>query len=297
MSGATKKRKPRAAMTVTSRQKYLWVESVYADPAVSQPAKAVAWALGLKFHNNKTNRCNPGYTGLTKATCLSLRAVKIAIQELGAGGWIAVSSIGGGSPTCTNRYTPDWSRTATKAPIQPIDNIDEKQGAKTTTSEAAEINEENDPTGAPPAPVHQMHPTGARRAHEPLKNHRAPSARVVRESKISVALRAPDGALATGEDLIRPYGTKKAKAKAAYLTACREHGGEILAGHGVDIADYILASARNWTAKKTARWLPKLEDWLADGAWRNEPSPDKGSTRTNANDDAVEEMLRQGGVI
>ncbi len=93
----------------------------------------------------------------------------------------------------------------------------------------------------------------------------------------------------------RPYGTNKAKAAKAYLAVCTEHGDRIRTEHGGEIADLLLASARNWTTKKAARWIPKLEEWLENGAWQNEPESDKGA-RPSANDDAVADMLRQGGV-
>jgi len=33
----------------------------------------------------------------------------------------------------------------------------------------------------------------------------------------------------------------------------------------------ILDSARRWVAAREPRFLPKLEEWLANGAWRNDP--------------------------
>jgi helix-turn-helix protein len=286
-----------------SKQKFDLMERMMGDQAVSSSAFRVAVALLHKFHNNLTDRCNPGTPEIARVSGLSTRTVFTAIAELKAAGWIIIQSVGGGSKTCTNRYKFDWTRKTGNIDVKTEEPIAEHtantEQPETRHAKSAPLTENG-------VGMQELSPGMQTSAYEPLRTTPPPGGGV-RESKISVALRAPGGALATEEDLatgfkelcqiwIRPYGTNKAKAKATYLTTCAHHGGEILAAHGVDIADLLLVSARNWTAKKTARWLPKLEDWLANEAWRNEPSPDK-ATRTNANDDAVEEMLRQGGVI
>jgi hypothetical protein len=116
MSSA-KKRKPRARVTVTQTQRHAWVWRVFADPALSHPAKDVALVLGLLYFNDRQNgRCNPGYTGIAKATCWARSVVVEAVEELVVGGWISFTSVGGGTTKNTNRYTIHWSRSATRRP-------------------------------------------------------------------------------------------------------------------------------------------------------------------------------------
>jgi hypothetical protein len=305
MRGA-KQCKPRDRATVSQKQKHDWVWRAFADSAVSHPAKAVACVLALKFHNVGNDKCYPGFTKIAKTTGWSLRAVKGAIVELVAGGWISVSSIGGGSPTCSNRYAFDWKRTITsqsaEPPRQAIDNADEtissnlkSEGAnETSPSEVTEIIDENDLTGAGAAPVQELHYTRAGAAHEPLKEPPSPAARGEREKDLSLLALAPDGARAALEEKfselcelwIRPYGIDKKASLKAFMATCEEHGDRVLAKHGVDIADYILASARNWTAKKAAKWLPKLEEWLAIGLCAGRVRNEQDSNEQDSNPSA-----------
>ena len=113
---SAKKRKPRGArVTVTQTQRHAWVWRVFADPALSHPAKDVALVLGLLYFNDGQNgRCNPGYTGIAEATCWARSVVQNAIEELVEGGWISFTSVGGGSEKNTNRYTIHWTRTSTR---------------------------------------------------------------------------------------------------------------------------------------------------------------------------------------
>jgi len=121
----------------------------------------------------------------------------------------------------------------------------------------------NDAPGANGAPVHEMPSTGAQFAHEPLRTTR-PSGGWDGE-EISPR-RAPDGAAAEFEELRqlwqRPYGMNLAKALAAFNR---------VAGDGDTPAAVILESARRWVAAREPAFLPKLEEWLANGAWRNDP--------------------------
>ena len=122
----------------------------------------------------------------------------------------------------------------------------------------------NDAPGANGAPVHEMPSTGAQFAHEPLRTTRAFGAGGGGE-EISPR-RAPDGAAAEFEELRqlwqRPYGMNVAKALAAFNR---------VAGDGDTPAAVILESARRWVAAREPAFLPKLEEWLANGAWRNDP--------------------------
>jgi hypothetical protein len=113
MKSGTKKKRTRA--TITQTQRHAWVWRVFADPALSHPAKDVALVLGLLYFNDGQNgRCNPGYTGIANATCWARSAVVEAIEELAVGGWISFTSVGGGTAKNTNRYTIHWSRIATR---------------------------------------------------------------------------------------------------------------------------------------------------------------------------------------
>jgi hypothetical protein len=108
-----------------------------------------------------------------------------------------------------------------------------------------------------------MHSTGAQFAHEPLRTTR-PSGGGWGE-EISPR-RAPDGAAAEFEELRqlwqRPYGMNVAKALAAFDRVTGDD----------DVAPaLILERARRWVAAREPAYLPPLERWLDDGAWRNEP--------------------------
>ena len=94
----------------TPKQKFDFYWRIWADTTLSLAARAVANALLLKFHNEKTGRCNPGIPGIAETAGISRRAVYYAITELKDAGWLAVESIQGGGPTCTNRYSFDFKR-------------------------------------------------------------------------------------------------------------------------------------------------------------------------------------------
>ena len=90
--------------------------------------------------------------------------------------------------------------------------------------------------------------------------------------------RAPDGALEELEEKFqclcliwraKPDGVNVAKAQKAFMAVCAD-GAE---------PDAILASAHNWVTKTEPRYLKKLEDWLGNGAWQNEPRKQTGGGR------------------
>ena len=105
--------------------------------------------------------------------------------------------------------------------------------------------------------------TGAQFAHEPLRTTHPSGGWDGKEISLR---RAPDGAAAEFEELRqlwqRPYGMNLAKALAAFNR---------VAGDGDTPAAVILESARRWVAAREPAFLPKLEEWLANGAWRNDP--------------------------
>jgi len=59
----------------------------------------------------------------------------------------------------------------------------------------------------------------------------------------------------------RPWGTNEPKALAAFNR---------IVGKGTP-PEHILDKARQWTAAREPRFLPALETWLDNGAWRNDP--------------------------
>ena len=97
--------------------------------------------------------------------------------------------------------------------------------------------------------------------------------------------RAPDGAAAEFEELRqlwqRPYGMNVAKALAAFNR---------VAGDGDTPAAVILESARRWVAAREPAFLPALERWLDDGAWRNDPPARRNNSQRKAS--AVEVAVR-----
>jgi hypothetical protein len=182
-------------------------------------------------------------------------------SELKNAGWITVEGSKGGSPTHTNRYSFDFKRVKSASPL----------------------------TGAEFALVQDSSKLVQTSAHEPSRTTRA----FRREEREEISCqRAPDGALEEKFEQLcaawpRPYGTNKARALKAFMAVCGEHD-----------ADAVLASAHNWIAVKAARWFPKLEEWLGNGAWLQEPPPDVAaqSRRPGGKANPVDEMLNAGGM-
>ena len=227
----------------TAPQRFDFYWRMMADTDLSPTAKCVAAALLLKFHNAKSSRCNPGAASIARTAGLARRTVFYAIVELKDAGWITVESTKGGSASHTNQYGFDFKRVKFASP---------QTGAQDAP-----------PTGAQDAPVHGMGGRGAQFAHEPLRTTHPFG---VGGGEENSDCRAPDGAAAEFEELRqlwqRPYGTNEVKALAAFNRVTGD--GE------VTLAD-ILDSARRWVAAREPRFLPKLEEWLANGAWQNDP--------------------------
>ena len=141
MSSTEKRKSRRARPTISQADRHKWVWRVFEDPHLSHPAKDVALVLALRFFNDGQNgRCNPGYSGLAKATGWSETAVVDAVEELVQGGWISFTSVGGGTARNTNRYSIDWLRTSTRLPDgserQP-DSADDSVAARVANYDAA----------------------------------------------------------------------------------------------------------------------------------------------------------------
>lgn len=233
--------KRQGARTRTPQQKYAFLWRLVADTGLSLAAKAVTTALLLRFHNAKTGRCDPSISRLAKTVGIGRRTVFNAIDELRDTGWITVKSTHGGAPSHTNQYAFDFDRTASASPSTGAPNAP--------------------PTGANSARVHEMPPTGAKSAHEPSRTTSPFGA----GGGGKAGQRAPDGALEKFEELRalwqRPHGMNAVKVQAAFNRAIRD---------GV-APELLLESARRWIQVVEPTYLPALERWLDDGAWRNDP--------------------------
>ena len=225
-------------------QKYAFLWRLMTDAALSASAKVVATTLLLKFHNTKTGRCNPSIGAIAEAIGRRRRTIFPAIAELKDAGWITVESTGGGSSSNTNHFDFDFGRvsSATPPPVSPASPV--SQMAEGVSSTAHE-------------PLRTTHPFGVGGGGEEISSQRA-----------------PDGALEEFEELRqlwqRPYGTNEAKALAAFNR---------VTGNGEVTPADILESARRWVAAIEPRFLPKLEQWLDDEAWRNDPPIRQGNGR------------------
>lgn len=104
---------------VSLLQKWQLLQAIIAAPGLSASAKVVA-ARMLDFYNTQTGRCCPSYQTLADGTALKRRAIIYAVQELEAGGWIAVDRVKGGVASgakryATNAFKIDFSRTGPPA--------------------------------------------------------------------------------------------------------------------------------------------------------------------------------------
>jgi hypothetical protein len=248
--------------------KYAFLWRLMADTTLSASAKGVAVTLLLKYHNTKTGRCNPSIAGMAKTAGCCRRTAFSAIAELKNTGWIAVEGTKGGSPTHTNQYSFDFERV--------------KSAASVTSAETAPV------TGAGFALVQDLSPGVQTSAHELSRTTRALRREGGREIS---SQRAPDGALEEKfEQLcfiwrVKPDGVNKAKAQKAFLAVCGDGGSPF----------EIVASAQNWVAKTEPRYLKKLEDWLGNGAWLNDPRPSRPSRRPGGKQSLVAIARQYGG--
>jgi len=228
----------------TPKQKFDFRRRLVGDKILSFAAKTIATELLLTFHNAKNDRCNPSLPAIAKAAGCSRRTAFSAIAELKAAGWVAVNSTQGGGSNCTNRYSFDFEGVQTSAPRTSADVC--TAGVQDTSSGVQTS------------------------AHELLRTTRASGARGERGKPPSQ--RAPDGALAREEELqellqlwsVKPHGVNKDKARAAFLRVI---------ANGAASPEKIINSARHWVEAKAKepRFLPKLEEWLDNGAWQNDP--------------------------
>jgi hypothetical protein len=260
----------------TPKQKFDFYWRLMAVTELSLPAKVVATALLLKFHNEKTGRCNPGAGSIAKTIGISRRMVFYGILELKNAGWISVESIKGGGSKCSNRYSFDFERVQKSAPPNSAQDV--------PSNSAQDVL------------VRKTTPNGTRVAHEPLRTTRAPRGGCVGETPNQ---RAPDGALEREED--RNSGAGAADFKVLFkiwddakLDGTDEDMALKAFNRVVDKGaepHLIIEGAQQWVDAMEPRYLPALERWLAKRAWRKDP-PARRRSRSPV--DVAFELAEQG---
>lgn len=107
---------------VTLLQKWQLLQAVFADPSLSATAKVVTGRI-LDFYNTQTGRCCPSYQTLADGTALKRRAIIYAVQELEAGGWIAIDRVKGGAAAGAGRYATNAIRIDFSRPNLPASTV------------------------------------------------------------------------------------------------------------------------------------------------------------------------------
>ncbi len=92
-------------MTVSLRDKWLFLDAVMSDSALPGSAKSVAYFL-LDHLNTQTERCDPSLIGLAERMGMSRQSVITGIAALIAGGYFE-RVVGGGRGVRT-KYRPCW---------------------------------------------------------------------------------------------------------------------------------------------------------------------------------------------
>jgi hypothetical protein len=127
-----------------SKRRFVFLKQLRLDTTLSSSAKMAVWALADDRYNIDTEQCNAGFGTLGKDIGRSGRQAKRSIKEAEVAGWITIQSIGGGSKTCTNRYTLVWDKIA--------------DTTKDTTSDSDTQNEETGPRSTKDAPSNKTSP-------------------------------------------------------------------------------------------------------------------------------------------
>lgn len=253
--------------TRTPPNKFGLLKAMLADANLSASAKVIGTVLLIHFHNSKTGRCNPSFRAIGEAAGRTRRAVFPAVEELHSAGWLVIEGTKGGAPGSTNSFAFNFKRVKQTSPVT---------GAAddTPTGEAYDTGEAERRDGCS-----TLHPN----REEPL----SPSER---ECVGLASALAPGGAaLAEQFDQLcliwrKPHGVNRKLAWKAFENVCQQHDGA-----------EVIVSAERWVAATPERYLKKLEDWLGNGAWRNDPPSRQGGARgTKSN--PVEEMLKAGGL-
>jgi hypothetical protein len=144
-----------------AKRKFALLKELRRDATLPPSAKMVVWSLADDFYNLDDEQCNPSFASLARAVGRRSRSVIDAIGEAKAGGWIEVSSIGGGSKRSTNRYTIVWDKRADVTPAaekttQPNDDTEETVNEAGENSQSAECIDENEAEAC--SPLHGCSP-------------------------------------------------------------------------------------------------------------------------------------------
>ena len=270
-------RKPKAAQS--ARDKFDFLHAAIADADLSAAAKVVLVPLVLKYRNSKTGRCNPSMATIGKAMSRDRRNVITAVAELRTRGWLKIVTTKGGSKLNTNKYTFDFKQRAPVMQTSPVmKSSPVMKTVPTSDVNAPRILEE------PPAlsargcvGACQQRPrlTARRWKRRTARRWWCLKARrwqrALSSSRRSGARRSPMAWTSLGvESLWR---------------ICEEH-----------TADEVLASAERWLAITSTRYTKRLEIWLSNGAWQNDPADRRAeATGRRGKDDPVEAMMRAGG--
>jgi hypothetical protein len=266
----------KARATPQAKAKFALILAILADEEISASAKTVATALLLKFQNTKTGRCNPSIASIATAVGRQRRAIFLSIDELRTRGWLVVEGSKGGAPGTTNSFKFN------------------RQRVSQTTSVTGAIYDT--PTGVVNDTGVVERTEGCRPLHTNQEEPLSPSEReCVGFSAIASARLSARSLEEKFQELVaiwrvRPHGVGPKKPREAFNAVC----------DGED-PDDVIASAARWVAAVKPRWLPKLEDWLANGAWQNLPpapdAPRRGGKRSGADvamDICRDEFEREG---
>jgi hypothetical protein len=297
----TKKENRKSVRTRRAKRKFAFLKQLRRDTALSPSAKIVVWSLADGFYNLETEQCNAGFTTLGRAIGRSQRQTQRSIKEAAAAGWITISSIGGGSRDCTNRYALVWDKIANgtgpdKSSAKPEKPIKAPEPVQTTPSfedgQFIEIIDENEFDRCHSRHgCHEWSPGVSCMSNEPTPNLKGEEGR--RKHSAALGFAAPlmkeEEEMAFQQlwelwqvkEQFAPAGDM-AKSRAQFAAVWAEYGETIRAEHGVDAGYYLQERAKAWIkGSDSPRYLKKLEVWLGapDGKgdavawWQKDPSP------------------------
>jgi hypothetical protein len=310
-----------------AKRKFAFLKELRRDATLQPSVKMVVWSLAEDFYNLDDERCNPSFASLARAVGRRQRSVIDAIGEAKAGGWIEVSSIGGGSKRSTNRYTIVWGKRADVAPEeaektnQPIDDIEEAMSEATENSQSTEMIHVNEIEVC--SPLHgcsSLHEGMQSSAYEPTPNlkgeERGEDARVAARGFAAPPL-AEEDEMAFQQLCQWPRyqywpDFDEVKAREAFAAVCAEHGEQILAQSGLGVGAYLVDRAKVWVEAFAVahpngdggRYLKRLEVWLgapdANGKaspwWSLAPTPKASGGGRGRKPDLLQTTLRRAAV-
>ena len=327
-----KSKRTRHQHTATRKQrakrKFAFLKELRRDTALQPSAKMVVWSLAEDFYNLDDERCNPSFASLARAVGRRQRSVIDAIGEAKAGGWIEVSSIGGGSKRSTNRYTIAWDKRADVAPEQAaektnqaIDDIEEAMSEATENSQSTEMIHVNEIEVCSPlhgcSPLHEGMQSSAYEPTPNLKGEEEGEDAPLAARGFAAPPLAEDDEMAFQQLCQWPRyqywpDFDEVKAREAFAAVCAEHGEQILAQSGLGVGAYLVDRAKVWVEAFAVahpngdggRYLKRLEVWLgapdANGKaspwWSLAPTPKASGGGRGRKPDLLQTTLRRAAV-